>query len=135
MQIANKYPKLIFFDGVCGLCNNFVDFVLKRDKHNKFYFTPLQSELSQEVLPKKYSQNIDTIVYKKEDKIYVKSTAALHIMSDMGGLFKLSKLAFIFPLFIRDAVYDWIARNRYRWFGKHPTCRIPTEKERQKIIA
>ena len=135
MDSPSKYPKLIFFDGVCGLCNTFVDSIIKRDHQDVFKFTALQSDLSQKELPAEIIKNLDTVVYKRDGQVYTQSSAALMILSDLGGIYSLAKLALIVPKFIRNSIYKWIAKNRYKWFGKKEACRMPTEKERAKILS
>jgi len=120
---------IILFDGVCNLCNGVVQFIIKRDKEKKFRFASLQSNAAIELLKEygSYSEEMNTIIYIRDEKIYYKSNAALFIMQDLGGIWKLVGAFRIFPLFIRNTVYDLIAKWRYRIFGKKETCMIPTE--------
>lgn len=133
-----KDKQLILFDGVCNLCNSSVLYVIKRDKRNKFLFAPLQSKIGETII-KEF--NIDTtetdsiILYNPENqKIYSKSTAALHIAKSLNSLVKLLAIFFIIPSFIRNWVYDFIARNRYRWYGKKDACMIPTPELKAKFL-
>jgi predicted DCC family thiol-disulfide oxidoreductase YuxK len=132
-----KYKKLILFDGVCNLCNDAVLKIIKYDKKNTFLFTALQSEVGIKVID---HLNIDT---KKMDSIIlfepgvtyeVKSTAALKIMNDFGGLWKISQLGFLLPESVRNNIYDFIAKNRYKWFGKKENCMIPTPALKTKFL-
>jgi predicted DCC family thiol-disulfide oxidoreductase YuxK len=138
MSSKNKTmtQQLILFDGVCNLCNQSVDFIIKRDKKDVFLFTSLQSAQGQEIL-KQHSlntQDFDSVLLLKNGKLYQKSTAALLIGSQLGGFWVLSSVFMLIPPFIRNIVYDWIARNRYRWHGKKETCRLPTPEERKKFL-
>jgi predicted DCC family thiol-disulfide oxidoreductase YuxK len=128
--------EIILFDGVCNLCNHSVDFVIARDKKDKFLFASLQSEKGGEIMeqfsiPTKYR---DSILLYKNGKIFKKSTAALHIARNLSGLWFLMYGFIIIPAFIRDIVYDFIARNRYRFWGKRDTCRLPSPAERKKFL-
>lgn len=129
-----KTSKIVFFDGVCGLCNSFVDFLIKRNKRGQLKFSPLQGSAAQQLLKEEYTQKLGTIVYYRNGEILTKSTAALRVYADLGGLRSIVFILFIFPRFIRNTVYDYIARNRYKWFGKKESCRIPSPEERQYFI-
>ncbi|MCB0761007.1 MAG: DUF393 domain-containing protein [Flavobacteriales bacterium] len=125
---------IVFFDGVCGLCNRSVTFLLKRSKNRaNLLFSPLQGESAQHYLTDE-ERNLDTIVYFRQGHSYSRSTAILMILWDIGGIWKLSGVIFIIPRFLRDACYNWIARHRYQWFGKHENCRIPTSSERARFL-
>ena len=127
---------IILFDGVCNLCNEAVNFVIKRDTGNVFKFTPLQEK--QGVLLLKThavdTQKLDSIVLIENEKVYVKSSAALRIAKKMSNLWPLFFVLLIIPSFIRDGVYDFIAKNRYKWFGKKEQCMIPTQGLREKFL-
>jgi len=133
-----KHKKLILFDGVCNLCNSSVLFVIKRDKKNVFMFAPLQGETGQQIINE---YNIDTtqtdsiILYDKEKvKIYSKSTAALKVAKHLGFPLNLSVIFQIIPPFIRNWIYDYIAKNRYKWYGKKDACMIPTPELKAKFL-
>ena len=125
--------EIIFFDGICGLCNKFVDFIIARDAQQKFYFSPLTGTTAQKKLGNLPIQ-VDTVILFSKGKIYIKSNAAIRILSGLGGGWKLTILLLVIPNFIRNYVYDQIAKNRYRWFGKLDSCRIPTAKERKQFL-
>lgn len=125
---------VLFFDGICGLCNRFVDFVLKNDRSAKLLFSPLQGEVAKSRLPKDITVNLQTVVYLKEQQVLIKSDAVIEVLSDLGGVFKIAKIFKILPRFARDFVYDLIARQRYFLFGQRETCRIPTAEERARFI-
>ncbi|HQY20012.1 MAG TPA: thiol-disulfide oxidoreductase DCC family protein [Ignavibacteria bacterium] len=128
--------KIILFDGVCNLCNSSVNFIIDNDHKNVFKFTSLQSEKGIELL-KKYDlldKNIDSVILVENDKAYVKSDAALKIAKTLGGKYKLFYGLIILPAFIRNFFYDIIAKNRYKWFGKKDSCRIPTLELKSKFL-
>jgi predicted DCC family thiol-disulfide oxidoreductase YuxK len=137
MQNVPKGKKIILFDGVCNLCNSAVQFVILHDKKDVFRFVALQSELGQEILnhiginPK----NIDSIIlYQPEVAYYYKSEAALQIAKDLGGFFYLAQIFKIIPEPIRNTIYDYIAKNRYKWYGKKESCMIPTAALQSKFL-
>lgn len=126
---------IILFDGVCNYCNTMVNFSLKRDKKNFLLFAPLQSDTGL-ALREKYgvAPSVDSFIYIENDKAYLYSTAALKVSKHLSGAWPLLGIFFIIPPFIRDGVYKWIARNRYKWFGKKETCMIPTPAVRAKFL-
>src|SRR5688572_29551930 len=119
---------LILFDGVCNLCNAAVQFIIKRDKKEKFKFASLQSPGVHEYLSQLSAQGpeLSTMVLVKNNKLYDRSTAALEIARDLSGFWPTLYSLMVFPKFLRDAVYNFIARNRYRFFGKKDECMIPS---------
>ncbi|MBC3759064.1 DUF393 domain-containing protein [Hyunsoonleella sp. SJ7] len=132
-----KDKKLILFDGVCNLCNSSVLYVIKRDKTNQFMFTALQSEAGQQVIDhfKIDTSKVDSILlYTPEKGITYKSTAALKIASKLGFPTNLLSVFLIVPSFIRNWVYDFVAKNRYKWYGKKDACMIPTPELRSKFL-
>lgn len=126
--------QVIFFDGVCGLCNGFVDFVISADKKNKFLFSPLQSEFAQKELPIEMTRDLTSVVLLKNGRTFRKSEAVLEVLGDLGGIWKISTLGKVLPPFIADKAYDLVAQNRYRLFGKKETCRLPSAEERKKFV-
>ena len=127
---------IILFDGVCNLCNGAVNFVIKRDSGNVFKFTSLQ-EKQGTLLLKKYAidaRKLDSIVLIENDSVYTKSSAALRIARKLSKLWPLFIIFIIIPSFIRDGIYDFIAKNRYKWFGKKEQCMIPTPGLREKFL-
>ena len=129
--------KIILFDGVCNLCNNAILKVIKYDKKNHFIFASLQSETGKEIIN---HLNIDVvktdsiILFEPKFSFDIKSSAALKVMEDFGGFWNLTKIGWIFPKFFRDFVYDFIAKNRYKWFGKKNQCMIPTPELTSKFL-
>lgn len=126
--------KVIFFDGVCGLCNGFIDFVMKIDKDQKFHFSPLQSDYARNNLPEEMTRDLKTVVYKDGDQISMKSDAVLKILKEIGGVWGLASAGRILPGTLRDSAYEMIAENRYKIFGKKETCRLPTPEERSRFV-
>jgi len=128
--------QIILFDGVCNFCNFWIDFVLKRDKNDLFKFSAIQSSKGIELF-KKY--NLDssrqyTFFLISGNKVYTKSTAMLIVCKQLKGVIKILFVFIIIPKFMRDFIYDLIAKNRYRLFGKKEVCRIPTEEEMHKFL-
>lgn len=130
----NTHNHIIFFDGVCNLCNGAVNFVIDRDPDKFFKFAPLQSEEANKYLPKENLKELNSIVYFQNGKIHTKSSAALRIGRKLAGPVKLVYVFIIFPPFIRDLIYDFIARNRYKWFGKKDTCRLPEPGIKERFL-
>ncbi|WP_405201925.1 thiol-disulfide oxidoreductase DCC family protein [Dokdonia sp. LLG6352-1] len=128
--------KIILFDGVCNLCNGAITFIIQRDKKDLFRYAPLQSEIGKELAAKHHIDldKVDSIILVTEDKAYAKSTAALRIAKHLSAGWPLLAVFLILPKFLRDAVYDFIARNRYRWFGKKEACMIPTPELKSKFL-
>jgi predicted DCC family thiol-disulfide oxidoreductase YuxK len=127
-------PPVIYFDGYCGLCNGFVDFVLARDRSRRFRFAPLQGTTARARFGDPGDVDPTTILLEEEGTVFQRSTAALRIITALGGIWRLAGLLRLVPRFIRDAVYDWIARNRYGWFGKRDSCRLPSPEERAVFL-
>lgn len=132
-----KHKKLILFDGVCNLCNSSVQYVIKHDKNNVFLFAALQSDIGQQIIEayKIDTNKVDSILlYTPEKGVDYKSTAALKIASQLGFPQNLMTVFFIIPPFIRNWVYDYIAKNRYKWYGKKESCWIPTPELKSKFL-
>ncbi len=133
----DKYPEnIIFFDGVCNLCNRTVDFVIKKNEKQNLYFTSLQSPFGRQFLndfdiP---LNDLNTLYYYHDDLLYNKSTAVLKILKELKGLYPFLSALLIIPIFIREFFYDLMARHRYRIFGKRDSCRVPTEEEKPFFI-
>jgi len=130
------WQSLVLFDGVCHFCNNAVNFTIGRDPKKKFVFAPLQSTLAKDILKQlnEDSTAIDTIILIRNKKVYKRSRASLEIAKQLNGLWPLCYAAIIIPGFIRDLVYNFIAKNRYKWFGQLDTCRVPTPEMRERFL-
>ena len=128
-----KGKKIILFDGVCNLCDAAVQYIIKYDKLDVFRFVSLQSELGQSILKHIgiQSDNIDSIVlYEPGIAYYYKSSAALEIAKNLQGIFTLATLFRFLPSGVRDLLYDYVAKNRYKWYGKKESCAVLTENSR-----
>ncbi|MEM0516849.1 thiol-disulfide oxidoreductase DCC family protein [Aequorivita flava] len=132
----NNNHKIILFDGVCNLCNGAVTFIIERDKRNVFKFAALQSEIGQKLISKFNidTSKVDSIILIDGEKHYEKSSAALRIAKYLSGAYPLLFGFMVVPKFIRNAVYDYIAKNRYKWFGKRDECMIPTPDLKKKFL-
>ncbi|WPR73812.1 thiol-disulfide oxidoreductase DCC family protein [Algoriphagus sp. NG3] len=128
---------IIFFDGVCNLCNASIDFVIRRDKKDRFLVGALQDDFSRKILSgfEVEEDYLDSLVLLEKGRIYYKSTAALKIARNLSGLWPALYPIIILPKFLRDPIYNWIGANRYRWFGKKNTCRLPTPEEKSKFLS
>lgn len=125
--------KILFFDGVCVMCNGLVDFILKHDHKNVFKLAPLQGQTAQRLIPN-HAQNLNTVVLWENGKIYTESSAILKVLASLGGIFRLAILLYIFPKFLRNWAYRFIAKHRYRWFGQEESCRLPSPEERLRLL-
>jgi len=132
-----KNKKIILFDGVCNLCDSAVQFIIKHDRKDVFRFVALQSELGQQILKHIGINpiNIDSIVlYEPGIAYYYKSSAALEISKSIGGFFHIGTIFKIIPTGIRNYLYDYIAKNRYQWYGKKESCMIPTKESESRFL-
>ena len=129
---------IVFFDGVCNLCNGTVRFVVERDKHAYFRFASIQSDAGAEIMRKHGLEaphgDPTSIVVIEDDRAYQRSTAALHMVRHLTFPWKLGYAFIIVPRFIRDAVYNFIARHRYEWFGRRDVCMVPTPELRARFL-
>lgn len=127
---------VVLFDGVCNLCNGSVLFIIKRDPRSKLKFASLQSEYGAEQM-KRFNlppSALNSVLLIKNGQLFQKSNAALEITRMLDGMWPGMYAFKIVPLFIRDFIYDWIAKNRYRWFGKKEECMIPTPEMKARFI-
>ncbi|KAB1158251.1 DUF393 domain-containing protein [Flavobacterium luteum] len=137
MSELPKNKKIILFDGVCNLCESSVQFVIQHDKKDVFRFVALQSELGQKIIHHIGIQdkNIDSVIlYEPGVAYYYKSSAALQIAKNLGGFFHFGTFFKIIPTGLRNVLYDYIAKNRYGWYGKKSSCMIPTEELKAKFL-
>jgi predicted DCC family thiol-disulfide oxidoreductase YuxK len=127
---------IILFDGVCNLCNGAINFVIKRDTGNVFKFATLQEEPGPSLLKEHGINTVDTdsIILLEKGKAYTKSTAALRLARKLSGGWSLLYGFIIIPAFIRNSVYDYIAKNRYKWYGRKDSCMIPTPELKDKFL-
>lgn len=126
---------ILFFDGVCGLCNKSVDFVLMRDKRDRFRFAPLQGETAASMLGSDDVENLNTLILKTESGLYRRTSAVVRILWYLGGFWALlGALLWIIPLPLRNLGYRGVSACRYSLFGKKESCRIPTPSERERFL-
>ncbi|WP_280206388.1 thiol-disulfide oxidoreductase DCC family protein [Brevibacillus sp. AY1] len=128
---------ILLYDGVCHMCHSSVQFVLRHNDNEDVYFASLQSEMAQKLLATHgYSTvELQSVVFIEDDRLYTKSDAALRVGKKLnGGWRTLSLIGLAVPRFIRDPIYTWIARNRYRWFGKSEQCLLPTPEVRARFL-
>ena len=135
LKLSKTHP-ILLFDGVCNLCDGAVQFVIKHDSKNKLRFAALQSEIGQQILehfnlPK---EDIFSVILVENEKVYLRSNAALRMYKNMGGLWQALYFFIIVPRPIRDLVYDFIAKNRYKWFGEKEECMIPTPELQSRFL-
>ncbi len=133
-----KGKKIILFDGVCNLCNSSVRYVIERDKKDIFRFASLQSEIGQKILKHigidpQYSDSI--ILYEPGEAYHYKSSAAIEIAKYLGGFFSITSIFKIIPSFLRNPIYDYVAKNRYKWYGKLDECPLPNPELQGKFLS
>lgn len=129
-----KQSGLLFFDGVCGMCNGLINFMMAEDRNSALRYATLQGETAKENVSPAYLEELNSIVYIEGDKTYTESDGVIHALASMGGIYKLVLVFKFVPKFIRDKIYAYISRNRYKWFGKKESCRMPTPEEREKLL-
>jgi predicted DCC family thiol-disulfide oxidoreductase YuxK len=140
MSAVETSAPLLFFDGECNLCNGAVQFIIRRDKKEQFMFAALQSARGQKAkgdlskIPEFSANEPDSFILYYKGRYFIKSTAALETAKLLGGLWRMAAIGFILPGFIRDWVYDFVARNRYKWFGKRNECMIPTPQLKRRFL-
>ena len=126
---------ILFFDGECNLCNSAVQFIIRHDKKKVFRFAPLQSEAGKEAL-KRYSGVVpDSVILLYNDTYFIKSAAALQTLRLLGGAWRVFYAGIVIPRFFRDWLYDFVSKNRYKWFGKRDVCMIPTPQLMDRFLS
>lgn len=132
-----KNSSVILFDGICNLCNTSVHFIIKHDKKKYFLFASLQSDAATKILlqlNQKSFKNIENIVLIENEQVFIKSTAVLKIAKNLNGFIQIIYVFIIIPIPIRDYIYDFIAKNRYNWFGKKDNCMIPDKEISDRFL-
>ena len=127
---------IILFDGLCKFCNGMVNFIIRQDKKKIFRFAALQSEAGQKLLRQYHLplENLDSFVLIDNERIYKSSTAGLKLYNHLPWYWKWTQVFWIVPAFIRNAVYDFMAKNRYKWFGKKDQCMIPSPEVKSRFL-
>jgi predicted DCC family thiol-disulfide oxidoreductase YuxK len=127
---------VLLFDGVCNLCNGFVQFIIKRDTKGIFRFTSLQSDIGQQLMKDHGfpTDELNTVILIKNGQVYTRSDAPLQIARHLSFPWPLFSIFAIVPKMIRDRIYDWVARNRYKWYGKKDSCMIPTPELKSRFL-
>lgn len=127
---------IVYFDGICYLCNSLVDFLIKIDKRKKLKFSPLQSDFAQKELKNSTIDlsEVDSIIVQKGNKIYIKSDALIEVIKQFSWCWRVFLIIKIFPQKFADKIYDYIANNRLKWFGRKNECMIPTEEVKSRFI-
>ncbi len=128
---------IVLFDGVCNLCNGAVQFIIRHDKNEKFLFASLQSEIGKRILSSNNlsQDNLKTFLLIEDERVYTKSTAALRVIKQLNGVISILYTFNVIPKFIRDSIYDLVARNRYNWFGKKDECMKPTPQLKARFLS
>lgn len=137
MEKLPKNKKIILFDGVCNLCDATVQFIIKHDKKDVFRFVALQSDLGQEIIDYigiDTSKTDSIILYEPGRAYFYKAEAAIKIAAEIGGIYSMLRLFSILPAGLSNSVYDFVARNRYKWYGKKEECMIPTPEMKAKFL-
>jgi len=137
MENLPKDKRIILFDGVCNLCDATVQFLIKRDKKDIFRFVAIQSDLGQEIIQHigiDTSKTDSIILYEPGHAYYYKAEAALKIGKELGGIYALLGIFTLLPNAVTNIVYDYVARNRYKWYGKKEACMIPTPEMKAKFL-
>jgi predicted DCC family thiol-disulfide oxidoreductase YuxK len=141
--MSDQLPKIrqedniVFFDGVCNLCNSSVDFFIRRDKRKKIKYVSLQSEVGKKILESFgiIQGDIHTVYFLHQGEIFKKSAAVGLILKELGRGYRiLGTIIEFLPWWITDTLYDFVAKNRYKWMGKRNTCRVPTESEKELFL-
>jgi predicted DCC family thiol-disulfide oxidoreductase YuxK len=135
-EASNQTPHLsiLFFDGVCVLCNGFADFILKQDRGRTLHLASLQGETAAAMLPEEMRTHMQSVIFVHQGKTYTQSEAVIRILMQMGGFYSIAMILLIVPSFLSNAMYRYISRNRYAWFGKRASCRMPVPEEMNRFL-
>ena len=138
---ATQPNPIVLYDGVCGLCNHLVQFILKHDYDDRFRFASLQSDFTAKLLARHGvdSHDLDTVYVVKnynqaDEALLARSDAIIYMVSQLGGIWSLGRIGRVLPRALRDKVYKFVAQNRYRVFGKHESCMLPEPRHRAKFM-
>ena len=139
-SLVSPSPNLVLYDGVCGLCNKLVRFLLRADRRALLCFAPLQGPTAARLAERHgFALDVKTMVYVrhfglKDERAYLRSDAVLRVLGDVGGVWWLLSGLRVVPRVLRDPVYEFVARNRYRWFGKYDSCPLPSPDQRARFL-
>ena len=133
-RVPDTSRPILFFDGDCGLCDRLVAFLVARDRRGRLDYAPLQGTTAAQAIPPETARSVDSVVLVDEDGLHLRSEAALRAMARLGGSWRLIGLLRGIPRGPRDAVYDLVARNRYKWFGRANVCPLPGRTERGRFL-
>ncbi|MGH9932215.1 MAG: thiol-disulfide oxidoreductase DCC family protein [Pyrinomonadaceae bacterium] len=132
---------IVLYDGVCGLCNRLVQFILKRDKHERFRFASLQSSFGEEILRRHGADPLDLDTFyvvldyeHASERLLARSDGVVYALTNLGGIWKMAGVGNALPKAVCNSLYNLVARNRYRVFGKHESCMLPEPKHRAKFL-
>jgi predicted DCC family thiol-disulfide oxidoreductase YuxK len=125
---------ILFFDGVCNLCNKVVDFFIQKDQNQVIRYSSLQGETAKQLLDPKLIENMNTVVFLEKGITYIKSEAVIRALIHLGPKYALSSIFLVFPSFVRDPFYNLVAATRYKFFGKRDSCRLPTHSEKKLFL-
>jgi predicted DCC family thiol-disulfide oxidoreductase YuxK len=139
VKTVDPVEAILFFDGYCGLCNGFVDFLIARDVSSRIRFAPIQGATAAALIPEDAVSEEEgiaprSIVLWHGGIALRKSDAVLRVVGELGGAWKVFRVLYGIPLAIRNFIYDRVAGNRYRWFGRRTSCRLPSEAERERFL-
>lgn len=131
-----EMPRIVVFDGICNLCNGAVNFIIARDTQCRFLFASRQGDIGRKILTDLGidADDPETFVLVKQGRHFVKSDAALEIARDLNGAWRALRILAVIPRPLRDSFYDWLARNRYRLFGRRESCLLPTAELRNRFL-
>ena len=125
---------VVFFDGVCNLCQSSIRYLIKHDKKNALKFASLQGPYAKSFLPTTELESLDSILFYDGENLYKKSSAVLKLSKLLGGWHRLLLLGHLLPVFIRNGLYDLVAKNRYQWFGKQDQCMQPSAELKSRFL-
>ncbi|MCC6963492.1 MAG: DUF393 domain-containing protein [candidate division Zixibacteria bacterium] len=136
MHLPPGVEHLIMFDGYCNLCNSWVNFLLRADRRKRLYFASLQSPVAATLLQSIAGLDLhESLVLVERDQLTTRSTAVLRALWLLGGIWRVTGVFRLIPRRVRDPLYDFVAKRRYRWFGRRGQCRVPNESDRDRILA
>lgn len=129
-------PGTVFFDGYCGLCDRFVTFLVRWDRRRALRFAPLQGETAAGRFAEglRGADDPASVIYEDAEGVHTRSTAALRALRALGGAWRLIGILELVPRVLRDGIYDWVARHRFRWFGRRESCRLPGPGEEEVFL-